>query len=147
MIKKRIAVIRVTQEEAKEETSNVSYLECFRRSNLRRTMVSIMPMIIQALSGISFVGGYTTYYMQLAGFSTRLSYQLSIVGISVTIIGNIAAWFLVDRVGRRSLTFWGIVFVTIDMFLIGGLAVKGTTDGVKGLSFFRMRDTNSDLVY
>jgi MFS transporter, SP family, general alpha glucoside:H+ symporter len=132
MITKRIALIKLTQEEAREETSNSSYLECLRRSNLRRTIISVMPLVIQALAGVSFVQGYSTYYMQLAGFSTSESYQLLVVSIALTMLGNIMSWFVVDRVGRRRLTFWGVVALTINLCIIGGLAAAGTTASVKG---------------
>ena len=134
MVTKRIALIKLTQEEAREETSNVSYLECLRRSNLRRTIISVMPMVIQALSGVSFVSGYSTYYMQLAGFSTSESYQLLIVSIALTMLGNIMSWFVVDRVGRRLLTFWGVIALTINLFILGGLAAARTAASIKGTS-------------
>lgn len=61
----RLALVQVTLEEVKKETAGVTYAECFRKSNLRRTIISIMPMCIQSLSGIAFVAGYFTYYLQL----------------------------------------------------------------------------------
>jgi len=52
---KRIAVIASTQKRAKENTDSSSYLECFRGTNLRRTMITIGPLTVQALSGVAFV--------------------------------------------------------------------------------------------
>ncbi|RDW70628.1 uncharacterized protein DSM5745_08139 [Aspergillus mulundensis] len=43
---KHLANIKVTLEEIRRETAGVTYLECFRKSNLRRTIVSIAPLII-----------------------------------------------------------------------------------------------------
>lgn len=57
---KRLAQIKFTLEEIKQETETVSYLECFRVSNLRRTIISISPLTIQALSGVIFIAGYFT---------------------------------------------------------------------------------------
>lgn len=56
----KLAQMEMTLEEVRAETEGVTYLECFRKSNLRRTMISIMPLCIQALSGIAFVAGYFT---------------------------------------------------------------------------------------
>lgn len=51
-VEKRMAAIVLTLEEVKRETEGASFLECFRKSNLRRTMISIAPLSIQALSGV-----------------------------------------------------------------------------------------------
>jgi hypothetical protein len=56
----KLAQMENTLEEVKSETQGVTYMECLRKSNLRRTMISIMPLCIQALSGIAFVAGYFT---------------------------------------------------------------------------------------
>ncbi|OCT51615.1 hypothetical protein CLCR_08779 [Cladophialophora carrionii] len=40
----RLASIKVTLEQIRQETEGVTYLECFRRSNLRRTIVATAPL-------------------------------------------------------------------------------------------------------
>ncbi|RDW87540.1 hypothetical protein BP5796_03234 [Coleophoma crateriformis] len=129
---KRLAEIKLTLEEVKRETQNVSYLECFRVSNLRRTIISIAPLTIQALSGVIFIAGYFTYYAQLAGFSTAMSFQLYVALQAVSMFGNICSWELVDRVGRRNLTLWGSISLTFVLMLAGGLATAGTPGAIKG---------------
>ncbi|KAE8166078.1 general substrate transporter [Aspergillus tamarii] len=112
--------------------TDASYLECFRGSNLRRTIVSMTPMCIQPMCGLVFITGYTTYYLQLAGFSTSMSFKLQIVQQVVMIIGNIMSWFLIDRVGRRNLNIYGTLAIAILLWLAGGLAVANTQGSVKG---------------
>lgn len=129
---KRLAAINQTLEEIKQETQGASYLECFRKSNLRRTIISIAPLCIQGLSGIVFAASYSTYYMQLAGYSTAASFRLQIVQQVISLVGNVMSWYLVDRVGRRNLTFWGLFVLTIILWLMGGLAVAATPGAIKG---------------
>lgn len=129
---KRLASVFNTLEQVKRETEGVTYLECFRKSNLRRTIISIMPLSIQALSGIAFAASYSTYYVQLAGFSTEISFKLQIVQQVISLIGNVMSWYLVDRVGRRSLTFCGLVVLTIILFVMAGCAVVETVPALKG---------------
>ncbi|KAH7155180.1 general substrate transporter [Dactylonectria estremocensis] len=129
---KRLAAIQQTLEEIKKETEGASYFECFRKSNLRRTLISIAPLCIQSLSGITFIASYGTYYMQLAGYSTAESFKLQIVQQVISLIGNVMSWYLVDRVGRRALTFWGLVILTFILFITGGLAVAATDGAIKG---------------
>lgn len=108
-------------------------MECFRRSNLRRTIISIDPLSIQALSGVVFIAGYSTYYAQLADFSTQESFLL-LVGLQVTSMGaNVCSWFLIDKVGRRDLTLWGSVLLTIILMVTGGLASTNNASCIKGV--------------
>ncbi|KAK5449345.1 hypothetical protein LTS15_008887 [Exophiala xenobiotica] len=116
----------------KEETLGATYAECFRRSNLRRTIVSAMPLTIQTFSGVAFVSSYSTYYQQLAGYSTTASFHLFIAQQVVSGAGNVCSWFLVDRIGRRPLTLWGMVILTTLLLITGGLAVSATPGAIKG---------------
>ena len=89
-------------------------------------------MCIQPMCGLVFITGYTTYYLQLAGFSTSMSFKLQIVQQVVMIIGNIMSWFLIDRVGRRNLNIYGTLAIAILLWLAQGLAVANTRGSVKG---------------
>jgi SP family general alpha glucoside:H+ symporter-like MFS transporter len=42
------------------------------------------------------------------------------------------SWYLIDRVGRRNLTVWGLFILTIILFVMAGLAVVGTVSALKG---------------
>lgn len=131
-IEKSLANVKLTLEKIRKETEGVTYAECFRKSNLRRTMIAIAPLSIQALCGVYFVAVYSTYYAQLAGYSTQMSYKLTIIAQVLSICGNMTSWFLVDRVGRRPLTFYGLVILTVLLFVIGGLGVADTPGAIKG---------------
>lgn len=130
--KKKLALIELTLEEIKRETEGVTYLECFRKSNLRRTLISIMPETIQVLTGITFVAGYFTYYLQLAGYSTSESFRIQIAQPVLSIVGNLMAAVMVDKVGRRNLTFWGLLILVVLLFIEGGLATAGSPAEIKG---------------
>ncbi|QBZ65238.1 hypothetical protein PoMZ_06945 [Pyricularia oryzae] len=90
-------MIQQTLKEIAEETAGTTYLDCFRMSNLRRTIISIAPLCIQALLGIVFAASNSTYYMQTAGFSTQLSFKLEIVQQVLWLLGNVMSWFLINR--------------------------------------------------
>jgi hypothetical protein len=128
----QISQIQTTLDKAREEAAGATYLDCFRRSNLRRTIISIMPLAIQALGGVYFVASYGTYYIQLAGYSTAASFKLQIAQHGLSMAGNICSWFLVDRVGRRPLTFWGTFSVTVILLVAAGLATEGSPGAIRG---------------
>ncbi|KAL3466523.1 general substrate transporter [Aspergillus heterothallicus] len=114
-----------------ETQASATFLECFRRENLRRTIISIMPLATQALGGVYFIGSYGTYYMQLAGYNTSSSFKLQIAQHGLAMAGNICSWFLVDRVGRRPLTFWGHLSLTVILLLVASLGTAGSPGAVK----------------
>ncbi|EON95830.1 putative mfs hexose transporter protein [Phaeoacremonium minimum UCRPA7] len=128
----RVSQIRTTLQEAKAEVAGATYLDCFRKSNLRRTIISVMPLAIQALSGVFFIASYGTYYMQLAGYSTSDSFKLQIAQHGCSMAGNICSWYLIDKVGRRPLTFWGTFSITVILMICAGLATEGSPGAIKG---------------
>ncbi|RVX75580.1 hypothetical protein B0A52_00933 [Exophiala mesophila] len=128
----RASEIRRVLAKTKEETSGATYAECFQRSNLRRTVVSAMPLTIQTFSGVAFVASYSTYYQQLAGYSTAASFRLFIAQQVLSGSGNVCSWFLVDRLGRRPLTFWGMIILTALLMVTGGLAIAATPGAIQG---------------
>ncbi|KXL42773.1 hypothetical protein M433DRAFT_27678 [Acidomyces richmondensis BFW] len=129
---KRLANIKVTLEAIRRETEGVTYFECFRKSNLRRTLISMAVLITQQFTGIVFAAGYSTYYAQLAGYSTEMSFKLQIVQQVLSMVGNIMSWYLIDIVGRRGLSIYGIIGLTVLMWIMGGLATGGSSGELKG---------------
>lgn len=95
-----------------------------------------MPKTIQAFTGITFVAGYFTYYLQLAGYSTQMSYTLQIIQPVVSIIGNLMAVGLIDFVGRRTLTVYGVMALTATLLITGGLGTSKAVPMVQGTVAF-----------
>lgn len=121
-----------TLEHARKETEGVTYLECFRKSNLRRTVIAAAPLSIQALSGLFFVSAYSTYYQQLAGYPTSTTFSFGIVQNILSMTGNACSWFLIDRIGRRPLSCYGMLVLTILLLITGGVACIGTRSATRG---------------
>jgi SP family general alpha glucoside:H+ symporter-like MFS transporter len=134
-----LAFIQLTDAKAREETSGTSYFGCFRKANRRRTWITVMPLTVQALSGVAFISGYSTYYFQLAGLTVKRSFELSCAAQGLSIAGNIASWFIIDRVGRRPLIVYGMWFLTALLLVTGGLATSSEPNlllGTVGLIMF-----------
>lgn len=132
----RMSQLQVMLDDTKEEAAGATYLDCFRRSNLRRTIICIMPLSIQAISGVYFIASYGTYYIQLAGYDTEYSFKLQIVMQGLSMFGNICSWYLVDHVGRRSLTFYGTLSITVILLIAASLATVGSPGAIKGSVVF-----------
>lgn len=109
-----------------------SYLECFRKSDLRRTIISVMPVAIQALGGQFFFAFYFPYYNQLVGYSVHESFRLQFVQYASYILGTFCSWYLVERLGRRTQAIYGTFALTVVMMLCGGLGMNGSPAATKG---------------
>ncbi len=138
--------MKVTQKAAQEESSGTTYLECFRGTNLRRTIITIMPLTIQAMSGVAYISSYGTYYFQLAGISTAKSFQIACGAQALSIAGNIGAFLIIDRIGRRPLLLWAFGFLTVLLCVTGGLGTQthnhAAVMGQCYFSFYKMISTN-----
>jgi SP family general alpha glucoside:H+ symporter-like MFS transporter len=102
---------------SKIESSPNNHLDC----------TSINPSVVW------YILHYLIYDIQLAGYSTSESFKITIGQVVLAMLGNICSWFLVDKVGRRNLTIYGLAFVTMLLFMTGGLAIKTTPEYIKGV--------------
>lgn len=118
--------MKVTAAAARKETESATFLECFRGTNLRRTIITIMPLTIQAMSGVAYISSYGTYYFELAGISTQKSFQIQCGAQALSIAGNIGAFLIIDRIGRRPLLLWAFGFLTVLLCVTGGLGTQTT---------------------
>ncbi|KAL4789146.1 maltose permease [Aspergillus venezuelensis] len=125
---KRIADISATIQ-AESEVQQPSYISAFKGTDRIRTCTSMGAFFAQQAVGIIFVLSFAPYFFQLAGLSTADSLNFG-VGISACgIVGNICAWFVVNRVGRRLLFVSGVGGCCIILFLIGFCDIAGTQAG------------------
>ncbi|CDK26248.1 unnamed protein product [Kuraishia capsulata CBS 1993] len=123
-------VAHVTVQQNAELERSSSYIDCFRGRDLWRTIISVVPMVIQPMSGVYFTINYTTYFFELAGYDTPSSFRLTVGSQCLSIGGNIAAWFVVDRFGRRANLLWGIVLISVTDFIIGGAGCSSNPKAV-----------------
>ncbi|KAM9883745.1 hypothetical protein BJF96_g5063 [Verticillium dahliae] len=77
--------ISLTLEEA--ELSNTgSYIDCFRGTNLRRTLICIMVFLSGPMAGLGFVGSYGALMYQYLGISDQKSFEIRIGAEVLSII-------------------------------------------------------------
>ena len=117
------------EKEALAGQENMSYLECFKKQNRHRTLISMFVYGCQYLSGLVFVLGYQSYFYQLIGFSAQKSFFLSMLNNVFMFIANICSWFLIAAVGRRPLIVWGQLCGAVCLFIVAGCTTIGTNKG------------------
>ncbi|KAF1992206.1 sugar transporter-like protein [Aulographum hederae CBS 113979] len=121
-----IAMMVHTNELEKATTKGSSYIDCFRKTDLRRTEIASVAWFIQSFCGASFMG-FSTYFYEQAGLDVSHAFSLSLAQYALGAIGTLLSWFLMTRFGRRTLYVYGQAIMCCLLLIIGfcGLADPG----------------------
>jgi MFS transporter, SP family, general alpha glucoside:H+ symporter len=124
-----ISMMRHTNEVEKYlNGGGVSYLDCFKGTDLRRTEIAAMVWMTQALCG-SALTGYAAYFYEQAGFGTANAFNLAVGMYGVAIVGQLLSWIWMRRVGRRTLYLIGLS-LSVAILAVGGIVgALPETDG------------------
>lgn len=125
-----VALMIHTNDIERNITEGTSYWDCFRGIDLRRTEIACVTFLGQITCGAQFAYS-ATYFFQQAGLSSDDSYKLNLGGTGIAFCGAIGAWFLMRRLGRRTLYLAGMSGMGMWLFIIGGLAIDTSNDTVK----------------
>ncbi|KAF9017776.1 general substrate transporter [Hymenopellis radicata] len=109
----QVEEIRVAYEHEKELIKGVSFLQIFRGSDLRRTLIAIGMQCLQQAQGISFM---------LLNLGFENTYELLVVLYACKLIISFVGFYLPDRVGRRPLVLLGSSVMLFSMLTVGGVA-------------------------
>lgn len=100
----------------------LSYLDCFRGSDLRRTEIAAMVWVTQSVCG-SALTGFAAYFYEQAGFSTSRAFDLAVGMYGLAILGAIMSWIWMRYAGRRTLYLVGLVGCLI-VLIVGGIVAS-----------------------
>ncbi|WYZ39604.1 hypothetical protein EsH8_III_001518 [Colletotrichum jinshuiense] len=110
-----------------------SYTECFRGTNLRRTIIIIGAQVLQQALGIPFIANYLGVFLLQIGFTdTLLIVMLTYI---IGVVASIFTMFTIDITGRRKMLLYPAIILAVLMFIVAGLTRNGgvglTTGGQK----------------
>ena len=121
-----LAMIAHTNELEKYSQAGTSYIDCFKGTNLRRTEIAVMAWVSQVFCGVWF-GGSVTYFMQQAGLSNANAFNLGIGNNCLALIATMCAWFVMTRVGRRTLYLFGLSTCFTLVIVVGFMGIPAPT--------------------
>jgi len=127
-----IAMMVTTNELEKALESGTGYFDCFKGIDLRRTEIVTVTWVIQNLCGSAFMG-YSTYFYEQAGLVTTDAFDMSMAQYALGFIGTVGSWFLMGKVGRRTIYVNGLAVLTLLLLLIGLISIsnsKGASWGI-----------------
>ncbi|KAG8407199.1 hypothetical protein J3458_020689 [Metarhizium acridum] len=116
-----LALIEHTNEKERQLKEGVSYVDCFRGVDLRRSEIVIGIWLVQTLGGQNLMG-YFSYFLTQAGMDPRNSFSLSMGQYALGMVGTAGSWLLMSRVGRRRIHFGGLCCQFVLLIVVGGLS-------------------------
>ncbi|CAK7199283.1 hypothetical protein SEUCBS139899_001958 [Sporothrix eucalyptigena] len=102
-----------------EPNASGGFMDCFRGTDRRRTLVSIFVFLAESMSGLGFVGNYGALMYQYLGISDRRSFLIGIGAQILSMSGATLAFFVSDFYGRRTMFLWGCISVTTLLLCMG----------------------------
>lgn len=124
-----IAMMHHTNEMEKEISAGMSYLDCFRGSDLRRTEISCITWAVQNLCGSGLMA-YSTYFYQAAGLPNDQSFNMSLAQYSIGFFGTLLSWILMSHFGRRRLYVIGLWCLFGFLMIVGFISLaRKNADG------------------
>lgn len=116
--------------EERRKSEKVGYLDCFKGTNLRRTLIVVFSNVLPDFFGLTMLGN-ATYFVQQLGVPSGTSFIIQLVGILGALISNTGSFWALLRFGRRT-------HILYSMAVAG---VLWTTLGIIG--FFERSPTNA----
>lgn len=133
-----LEMIELTLEEA-ETSSYGSYLDAFRGTNLRRTLIGMMVFVSEAMSGLGFVSNYGALMYQYLGIGDQKSFALQIGAQVLSISGATLSFLIADLVGRRPMYLTGCIALFALLMCMGIAGSIDTEAAVTGaVAFYTM---------
>lgn len=96
-----------------------TFMELWRGTNLRRTLIIIGANMCAQLTGQSFGSKYGVVFLRQIG--TVNAFVLNVINNALFIVVVMVAMLLIDRLGRRPVLLTGSFMQSASMFVIGGL--------------------------
>ncbi|KAJ0415174.1 general substrate transporter [Aspergillus carlsbadensis] len=117
--------LRLSFELENQDTSSSGYLDCFRGTNRRRTLIVMFANLAPQLVGLGLIAK-SSYFMQIVGMSAHTSIVFLQIGIGLGVVANFGSLFTLARFGRVALTQFGFA---VSTFLWTGMGIAGCFSG------------------
>ncbi|RMD42774.1 hypothetical protein DV735_g2333, partial [Chaetothyriales sp. CBS 134920] len=128
----QVAMIRATNELEIAISGGTSYLDCFRGIDFRRTQIACITWLTQAFCGAALMG-YSVQFYERAGLSSENSFDFNLGQYAMGAVGTIGSWFIMRRVGRRTLYLYGLSIMLGLLLIVGGLGCSNNKNAGWGV--------------
>lgn len=127
-----VALMIITNTHEKLTREGVSYWDCLKGVDRRRTEIVCCVWMCQVFCGIWY-GGNIVYFLQQISFSNTQAFDFGLGVNAIGWCGTVCSWFVMQRVGRRKLFVTGLGIMFAVLMLVGFLGIPSHTS--PGLSY------------
>ncbi|KAK5171482.1 uncharacterized protein LTR77_004627 [Saxophila tyrrhenica] len=108
----------ISEERWASNDRGASYMECFRGTNLRRTMIVVFSNGMSEIMGFNILGS-VSYFLQLLGLPDMASLIVAIIGILLGLSANIGSFWTLLKFGRRPLILYTLGLTSLLWLSVG----------------------------
>ncbi|KAJ5929889.1 hypothetical protein N7454_006839 [Penicillium verhagenii] len=131
-IEDAVALMIITDTHEKLTREGVTYWDCLKGVDRRRTEIVCCVWCCQVFCGIWY-GGNIVYFLQQINFTNNQSFDFGLGVNAIGWCGTVCSWFVMQRVGRRKLFVTGLGIMFTVLMLVGFLGIPSHT--TPGLSY------------
>jgi len=106
------------------EAKPPSYLDCFRGTDLRRTLIVSGVYAAQNLTG-NLIANQAVFFFEQAGMSNKTAFGLGLITSALQMVFVMLSWILTTYFGRRPIYLWGSAFNFLMLVCLGIAASVG----------------------
>lgn len=131
----QVQVIRRILDHERERNANteaVSYLECLRGTDRRRTLIACLPIVSQLFMGYPLCGNYLSYFLTQSGLDD--AFLITVISTVFALLSSALAFVLAERMGRRVQIMIGVDGMLACLLVIGVLGFVGSGERWNGLT-------------
>ena len=118
----RVGLMIATTQHEHEVNTGTTYIACFRKTNIKRTVTAMGCYFAQGLCGAGF-RNYSTYFYHQAGLPPVQAFNMTLAQYGLAVIGAFVAWFLLPYMGRRQLYLWGLASIVLCHTATGAIGI------------------------
>ncbi|KAF4473088.1 high-affinity glucose transporter [Fusarium albosuccineum] len=123
-VPQEVQLLKAQVEEQRELHAASSIRDCFRGTNLRRTIIAMSVQILNQAQGVSFIQNFIVTFMQQLGFPDPLRTNVIVTGCSFAV--HIITFLTFDKIGRRHSLSIGAVGMAGTMLGTGIATATGS---------------------
>ena len=101
-----------------QTSQELSYVDCFKGLNRRRTMIVAFAFMVPSFFGVPLLAS-ASYFMQVVGMASSLSIIVLILGIVLGLLANAVGIWLMSIAGRRRLMLNTLAITTLLWLSMG----------------------------
>ncbi|SCU96754.1 LAMI_0F07624g1_1 [Lachancea mirantina] len=127
VIKAMLERMRLTTEKERKLNEGVSYWDCLKGVNGRRTRIACLTWVTQNACGSAMMG-FSTYFYEKAGLSDSYAFNFTIIQYCLGLVGTLLSWVLSKRFGRYTIFAGGLALQAVLLLVIGGLGFTSSSN-------------------